>query len=153
MSGRELSRQELDRHRRAVDKLRRELFRIRSPTECWVVGEEIILPPSVRILIELDSGQPNRTVRYGGLEYRLQIPLAQDSFQVSVEHWEEDRFWMCVTWTPSSGPASYTRFSLTVPFKRLADEFCRCLDMIAAERSQSWARGGNAAVGPERREK
>ena len=140
----------MDRHRRALNKIRTELFRLRSPAACWIEGPETVISPLVRVLRDLDSGTLNRTVLYGGLQYQLAVPLSSYSYRMGAQHWEEDRFWLHSDFSVPGWPASYTRFSITVPFRVLSNRFCECLDMLAAESRASWERHHKVSQEPKR---
>ena len=136
---------EMDRHRRAVKKIRAELFSLRTPEECWIVGTGIVIAPLVRILRELDTGVLNRTVVYGGIEFELAVPLSQYSYRIGAQHWDKDLIWLHTDYSVPDRPARYTGFSITVPFKQLGDRFYGCLDMLAAESKASWDRRQTAS--------
>ena len=134
-----LTAAEVDRYERAINKIRRELFRLRTPAQSWV-SREVTLPARVAVLVDLSTGKRNRTVTYGGLEYLVTVPMSERLHRASVVHWEADQFLLWFTHTLKDRPATYTQFALTVPFSRLADRFCECLDAIAEEARASWAR-------------
>lgn len=143
-----LTAQEQKRRRRALRKIRNEIFRLRRPDDCWIQGRVNILPPRIDVRVEPDSGKRVTTVTYGGLEFRVAIPLSPHSHCIGVKHWDGDRFLMYAGYTHSERSASYTNFSRTVPFSMVGDVFCAWLDAIAAESKKSWDQRERASVRP-----
>ena len=128
-----LTRRDLSIHARAMEKLRRCLFRHRQQSDCCIIDVEVVLPPRVHVLVSLATGKPSRHLTCGGLEYTLMFPHARAPHRIGVQHWEADLFWLHATFTDPVKHATYTRFSTTVPFQTLSEVFLRCIDQLALE--------------------
>ena len=82
----------------------------------------------------LDTNTLNRELHRGGLEFELSLPEMKAARRVGVEHWSGDLYWLYArVQSPNNLNASYTRFSLTVPFAKLADAFLRRIEVMASE--------------------
>lgn len=124
---------DLRRHHRVLEELRRCLFRERTPQECFIVGDEVVLAPSVYVLIDLVTAQPQRYLQWGGLEYQFAFPQARAPRWISVKHWQGKRYWLCASFQDPNKQATYTRFSLVVPFCELGRQFLSCIDVLIQE--------------------
>lgn len=112
MSIRAPTHAEMGRHRRAVDKLRGELFRVRSPGQLQIDPlSEQISPPYI--------GKADEPATFGGLRYRAQAHRPGMWYEVSVIHECHDRFSVTVTF--HDGPKSYHALVQNKPFSQVAD--------------------------------
>lgn len=97
-----------------VEKLRRELFKRRTPQQCFIAREG-----EVR----------------GGVEFELHFPQSRSQQHwVQITHWDGDRYWLVASFNNVDRPlARYTRLSLTVSFEELEPWFLRCIGMMLKE--------------------
>ena len=124
-------------HRRELRLLHPHLFRGRTPESLHVVGEPEPIAPTV--LVSWYPEPPRRTLLKGGLRYPVRFPGADDQVRFSVEHWNENRYFLHASYTTHSG-AIYTRFSLTRSFEELPDVFADCIKLMEREYTihRSW---------------
>lgn len=86
---------ELDRHRRAVAKLRAKLFSFRSLTDFHIIDEPTVVSPSVSELSFADGKR--RTVSLGGLKFTIDRGVHQHDFPTSITHDRDDKFTFVVS--------------------------------------------------------
>jgi hypothetical protein len=96
-----------------LEKLRREIFKRRTPQQCFIAQESEI---------------------YRGLEFELHFPSRSQQHWIEITHWEGDRYWLVASFNSVDRPlARYTRLSLTVSFEDLEQWFLRCIGMMLKE--------------------
>lgn len=117
-------------HRQETRDLRTHLFRDRSPESLYVIGDADPIAPSVVIVWYPEP--PKRSLLRGGLQFKLHFPGAPGLSHYSVQHWGDDLYWLHARYLDHRG-ASYSRFSLTVPFRRLPTCFATSVETMAHE--------------------
>jgi hypothetical protein len=117
-------------HHRELQLLRAHLFRDHTPQSLHVVGEPRPIAPSV--VVTWYPEPPRRALLKGGVRYQLHFLGADGAAQISVEHWNEDRYSLHASYTTHSG-ATYTRFSLTRTFDELPECFVGCIKTMEQE--------------------
>lgn len=121
---------ELDRHRRAVAKLRAELFRSRPAAELRIdLSSEKIQPPYV-------SGRVGEPATFGGLSYRAEAERPGEWYEVSVTHDVRDVFTIHII-NRRAAMHSFTRFAVTRPFRQVADTMFDLLN-VARQEDRQW---------------
>lgn len=101
-------------------KLRWELFKRRSPAQCFIVEEHEIR---------------------GGLTFELHFPKAKALRWIEVKHWEGEQYLLCGFFSTQSNPLGrYTRFAATFAFEQLEREFLKLIGLMLKE---------SAPCGPE----
>jgi hypothetical protein len=132
-----LTEQERRLHLLELEKLRQELFKRRTPEQCFI-AEEWVVAPLVFGLVDLKTNCPIRNLLRGGFKFELHFPETPRLHWIQVQHWEDDRYWLATSFNQVDQPLSrYTRFSLTVPFERLERKFLRCIGTMLKECSGS----------------
>ena len=100
-----------------LEKARREIFKRRTPEQCFVAQE---------------------SEDHGVLSFELHFPGSRTLCWIGVQHWERDRYWLTGSLNMVGRPmARYTRFSCVYPFERLEREFLDWLDLIRKECGQA----------------
>lgn len=85
-----LSPEELARHERAIERIRRKLFASHTPEEFGIVpGSEEIISASAENLWNAGVGSYRR-ITWGGLRYFIATSAAQ--LEMTVSHFERDVF-------------------------------------------------------------
>lgn len=96
-----------------LQKLRLELFRRRTPAQCFIVEEQEIR---------------------GGLTFNLHFPDCPSIRWIEVKHWEGDRYLLCGFFSTQSNPLGrYTRFAVTFSFEQLEREFLKLIGLMLKE--------------------
>jgi hypothetical protein len=123
---RQRTRAELDRHHRAITKLRAELFRVHSAEELRIdLRSEQISPPYV-------SGRIGEAATLGGLQYCAEAVKPGQWFVVSITHNRGDEFTIQNSIHDERRQA-FTRFSVTRRFCELSESLQRVLQMARDE--------------------
>lgn len=91
-----------------LEKLRRELFKRRTPQQCFIARESEVRR---------------------GVEFELHFPGSRSrQHWIEITHWEGDRYWLVTSFNDVDRPlARYTHLSLTVSFEDIEPSFLRCI--------------------------
>jgi hypothetical protein len=117
-------------HRQEIQELRTHLFRDRSAESLYVTGDADTIAPSVVVVWYPEP--PKRALLRGGLRFKLHFPGAHGLSHYAVQHWSDDLYWLHARYVDHRG-ASYSRFSLTVPYGRVPHYFATGVETMAHE--------------------
>jgi hypothetical protein len=109
-----LTPEELARHAKGIEKMRRQLFRRYQPSEYFIVPDsEAVLRASAESCWNAACGE-YRVFRFGGLSYLIDCCDKDGLSKFSISHDDADRFsfWL-------SAAKGHTMASLTVRFREL----------------------------------
>lgn len=96
-----------------LQKLRWELFKRRTPEECFIAEE--------------------KEIRCGFM-FELHFPEAKVLRWIEVKQWEGDHFLLCGFFATAANPQGiYTRFANSFPFEDLEREFLRLIALMLKE--------------------
>jgi hypothetical protein len=121
--------EEIERHRRAIERLRAKLFRIHSPADFGVISEAVI-PVSVEGRWLPEEGS-YRVVSLGGLQFELDLRHHDGIITMQITHWR-DFIFLFALMTPR-----YTVNAFRTPLKtldRVAFEYVDSLRRVGGHR-------------------
>lgn len=131
---------ELKRHRSAVERIRAELFKIRTPESLHIKEDsETIIPAHVTVRY-YDYGPNQKTERKffaGGLKYLAASPRRNTTYEISVSHAGGKTMNLFLVYHVTGPTTSvFTRFSMSRPWRQLHAEFVRMIEQAWVEDSQ-----------------
>lgn len=96
-----------------LQKLRWELFKRRTPAQCFIAQEQEIR---------------------GGFTFELHFPDCPSIRWIEVKEWEGDRYLLCGFFNTVTNPdGRYTRFAATFAFEQLEREFLQLIGLLLKE--------------------
>lgn len=129
----ELTTHERQLHLEELERLRRVLFRRRTPEQCFIIQESVV-EPSATIRPNLDPKRRTRMLLRGGLKFELCFPKDRSRRWIQVQHWDGDRYWLTSRFNTVERPlACYTGLSFTVSIEDLERQFLRCIGVMLKE--------------------
>lgn len=127
-----LSERDIALHERAIERMRRQLFRQYRPERYFIIPESETVDSPFAYYNHHASGE--RTLCLGGLRFRIESPRPGAWYEACLRHASTDlfNFWLVVH---HSGQV-YTRFAIAERFQQIDVVMRECIDALRAEDSQ-----------------